>query len=85
MTPPIGRPRDIDAVENVDGTQVGSDHKEQCQTNRDDAGQILKGYEELIRRGEVDECQIVFGELSDPDIREYMEDDDIPYTVINED
>ena len=85
-TPPAGRPGDIDAVENVDGAQVGSEVKNSGRnTNRQDVGQIAKGYEELIQRGEVDEYQIVFRELSNPDIRKYMEDNDIPYTVINED
>jgi hypothetical protein len=84
-TPSARRPGDIDAVENV-GTQVGSEVKNSGRnTDRDDLGQIAKGYEELIQRGEVDEHQIVFRKLSDPDIREYMEDNDIPYTVINED
>jgi len=84
-TPSAGRPGDIDAVETIDSEVVGSEIKNSAQSvTRGDLGQISAGYRELLDNGEIDRYQFVFRELTDSEIRDYLEQNDIPYTVLNE-
>ena len=84
-TPPAGRPGDIDTLENIDGRLIGSEIKNSGRkVDRRGIGSIDAGYSQLVEQGAVDEYQFVFRELSDPDLREYLENNNIPYTVMDE-
>ena len=84
-TPGSGRPGDIDALETLsDGRKLGSEIKNSAASvSQNDIGDIRAGYQELIANGVVDEYQIVFRQLNDDTLVDWMNNEEIPYTILN--
>ena len=85
-TPSSGSPGDLDALETLsDGRKLGSEIKNSARNvETEDIGMIRSGLEELIEEGEIDDYQFIFRELSDNDVINYMQSENIPYSVLDQ-
>ncbi|WP_276302612.1 hypothetical protein [Halorussus lipolyticus] len=73
------RPGDIDVLTEEGGEKIG--HELKSSSDEGEIGEIVKGYEELVEEGVVDDYKIVLKRAPSDGLKQYLETNNIDYEV----